>query len=147
MATNKEQVDRFIIALFNLMSGLNEGVKQCCAMNGDLNEKEFKLINYVGQMQNAKMSDLADVLSAPLSTITSMVDKLVEKKYLNRFHSGDDRRVVLVTLASNGKRTFQDFLTQKQEMASKVLSRFDPKEREIMIDSLEKIPLIFKEED
>ena len=147
MAINEEQTDRFIFALFNLMIRMNEGVQQCCAMHGGLSEKEFKLINYVGQKQNAKMSDLADILSAPLSTITSIVDKLVEKKYLDRYHSGDDRRVVLVALASNGKQTFQDFLARKNEMALKVLSRFEPNEREIMIDSLEKIPLILNELD
>jgi len=144
-AIKEEYINRFIYALFNLMNEMKKGMDNCCAMCGDLSEKEFMLINYVGQKQSMKMSDLANSLSAPLSTVTSIVDKLIEKKFLDRYHSSDDRRVVFVTLASNGKQAFQTFMTQKQEIAKNVLSHFKSFDQENLIKYLEKIPTVLSE--
>ena len=144
-AIKEEYINRFIYALFNLMNGMKKGMDNCCAMCGDISEKEFMLINYVGQKQSTKMSDLANSLSAPLSTVTSIVDKLVKKKFLDRYHSSDDRRVVFVTLASNGKQAFQTFIAQKQEIAKNVLSNFKTLDQENLIQYLEKIPIILSE--
>ena len=144
-AIKEEYINRFIYALFNLMNEMKKGMDNCCAMCGDLSEKEFMLINYVGQKQSMKMSDLAECLSAPLSTVTSIVDNLVEKKYLDRYHSSDDRRVVYVTLASYGKQIFQTFMAQAQEMAKTVLSHYKTTDQENLIRYLETISTILKE--
>jgi len=144
-AIKEEYINRFIYAMFNLMNGMKKGMDNCWAMFGDINEKEFMLINHVGQKQSMKMSDLANSLSAPLSTVTSIVDKLVEKKFLDRYHSSDDRRVVFVTLASNGKQAFQTFMAQKQEMAKNILSHFKTLDQENLIQYLEKIPIVLSE--
>lgn len=145
MSIKEENINRFIHAMFNMMHGMKKGVEDCYAQCGNLSEKEFIIINYVGQMQNIKMSDIADNLLAPLSTLTSIVDKLVQKKYLARYHSSEDRRVVLVTLASNGKETYNTFMAKKQEIAKKVLSHFKLQDQENLIHYLEKIPSILNE--
>ena len=142
MSVKEENITRFIYAMFNMMHSFKKGVDQCSAACGDLSEKEFVIVNYIGQQQNAKMSEIAQNLSAPMSTITSIVDKLVENKYLNRFNSNDDRRVVLVTLASNGKETFDTFNSFKQDIAKRILTHFDEKDQENLIQYLEKIPAI-----
>jgi len=142
MALKKENVNRLIYAMFNLMLGLKKGVAHCCSMCGNLTEKELTIISYVGQKQNVKMSEIAENLDAPLSTLTSIVDKLVEKKYLLRYHSSEDRRVVLVTLAINGKETHSTFIAQKQDMARKILGEFKARDQESLIKYLEKIPSI-----
>ena len=145
MKIKEEHMNRFVYAMFNLMHGMKKGVESCSAMCGNLSEKEFLIINFVGQNQNVKMSDIAENLSAPLSTLTSIIDKLVEKKYLARYHSTEDRRVILVTLASNGKDTCQTFMAKKQEMAEKVLSHFDEQEQENLIQHLEIIPSLLND--
>jgi DNA-binding MarR family transcriptional regulator len=142
MTVKKENINRLINAIFNLMHGMKKGVEDCCVRCGNLNEKEFLIINFVGQKHNVKMSDLSESLSAPLSTLTSIVDKLVERNYLSRYHSSEDRRVVLVSLASHGKETYDAFMTQKQEMAMKILSHFETEDQENLIHYLEEIPLI-----
>ena len=145
MAIKEENINRFIYAMFNFMSFMKKGVEDCCAQCGHLSEKEFILINYVGQKQHAKMSDVASNMSVPLSTLTSIVDKLVESKYLTRYHSNEDRRVVFITLGSSGKDTYKTFMTQKQEIARNVLSNFKVQEQEDLIKYLEKIPAIMEE--
>ncbi len=144
MEIKEENINRFIFAMFNMMQGFKEGMEECSASSGGLSEKEFVLITTVGQKQSAKMSEIAEGLNAPLSTVTSLVDKLVERKYLERYNSSEDRRVVLVTLATLGKQTFNSFLTFKTDIAKKILSNFPESEQNILINYLEKIPPILQ---
>lgn len=146
MTKQEERGERLVMALYQLMQAMKSDMEQCCVSCGGLNEKEFLLINHVGQMKNVKMSALADVLSAPMSTITSIVDKLVEKKYLDRYHSNEDRRVILVTLASNGQETFDFCSAHKISSSQKVLKHYTEKEQDQFIEYLEKLPSILKEE-
>ena len=138
----EENITRFIYAMFNLMQGMKQGVEDCCMRCGNLNEKELMIINYVGLMQNAKMSDIAENMTAPLSTLTSIVDKLVDRNYLTRYHSNEDRRVVLVTLASHGKDTYKSFMNDKVNMSKQVLSHYSLKDQESLIKNLELLPNI-----
>jgi len=62
MEIKEEYIYRFNCALYNLMNGMKKDMKQCCAMSGNLSEKEFMLIYTVGQKQNMKMSEIADNL-------------------------------------------------------------------------------------
>ena len=42
-------------------------------------------------------------LGAPLSTVTSLVKRLVRKGLINRAHSDKDQRIILVQLTEEGK--------------------------------------------
>jgi DNA-binding MarR family transcriptional regulator len=140
MAIKKENISRMGNAMFNLMYGMKKGVDDCSKVCGDLSDKEFLIITFVGQMQNVKMSEIAEHLSSPLSTLTSIVDKLVQNNFLTRYHSSEDRRVVLVALASNGKDTCDKFLEKKQSMAQDILSNFNEADQEKLIGYLERVP-------
>ncbi len=140
MSVKEDRIERLMDAMFNLMSSMKGETEQCCTMFGNLNEKEFSIICTVGNQKNVKMSDLAVSLSAPVSTITSIVDKLVKKKYLSRYHSDEDRRVILVTLASKGKEMFGTIVVRKTEMATKILKPFKLSEQDSLIEYLERIP-------
>ncbi len=141
MKVKKENINRLTNAMFALMSKMKEGMQECCVhSSGKLNEKEFLIVNFVGKHQNVKMSDISEALSTPLSTLTSIVDKLVDGKYLSRYHSDEDRRVVKVALAKNGTDMYNTFLSQKEEFALKVLSDYNHKDQEELIKYLERIP-------
>jgi len=47
----------------------------CGRLCGGLNEKELIIIIHVGQNENVKMSDISENIEAPMSTLTSIVDK------------------------------------------------------------------------
>ncbi len=139
MPVKNEHINRFIYAMFTLMQGMKKGVEDCCETFGNLSEKEFAIIHHVGQVQQARMSEVASAVSTPLSTVTSIVDRLVGNHYLVRYHSNEDRRVVFVTLGKAGKETFQAFLGQKHELAVKILSRFRVQEQQDLIRYLEQM--------
>ena len=82
------------------------------------------------------MSDISENIEAPMSTLTSIVDKLVERKYLTRDHSAEDRRVINVSLSSNGKTAYKAIITKRKRIAEKILSQLNEKEQTIFISYL-----------
>ncbi|MDP9076337.1 MAG: MarR family transcriptional regulator [Bacteroidota bacterium] len=83
------------------------------------------------------MSDIADYLQSPLSTLTTIVDKLVTNKFLLRYNSNDDRRVVKVELDRKGKASYKELKNRKEIMATKVLGNLSEVEQEALIANLE----------
>jgi DNA-binding MarR family transcriptional regulator len=136
MPIAEEKKIQFIAVMFNLVKSLKRESETCCELCGPVSEKELFVIVYVGQNMNVKMSDLAATLEVPLSTLTSIVDKLVEKKYLSRWHSDEDRRVVNVSLAGKGKESYKIFLRQKSLMAEKALAQLNEKEQNNLLQAI-----------
>lgn len=131
--------------MYSLVRAMKKEAEYCCEICGGINEKELYIINYVGQRDNVKMSEIAADMALPMSTLTSIIDKLVEKKYLERYHSNEDRRVINVALGTRGKETCHIFMEQQQQMARRVLSDLDEKEQDQLIRYLEKMPDMFNQ--
>jgi DNA-binding MarR family transcriptional regulator len=147
VAVKQENISGFMIAMFNMMQIMKRKMGDCCDACGDLSEREFLIVTFVGQKQNVKMSDIAEAMSAPMSTLTSIVDKLVDKGYLARYNSIEDRRVVMVTLAKRGNEAHNKFLDQKENLVTKVLLEFSSEEQEEVIKNLEKITVALNKSD
>jgi DNA-binding MarR family transcriptional regulator len=139
MAMKEDKMNGFISAMINLVSAIKSESEHCCKVCGEINEKELMIIAFVGENKSVKMSDVADHLKAPLSTLTSIADKLVANKFLNRYNSDEDRRVVKVALSEKGKESYKLFLTQKKAVAKKVLNQFDEKEQNTLISHINKL--------
>lgn len=70
----------------------------------EVNRSELTALLVLHVRGKSTMSSLAGDLGAPLSTITSMVKRLVRKGLVNRYQSAKDQRIVLVELTEEGKK-------------------------------------------
>lgn len=134
-----EKVEQFISAMFDILQAVKAESDYCCKICGGVSEKELFIIVFVGKNESVKMSDIAESLHAPLSTLTSIVDKLVDNEYLMRYNWQEDRRVVKVALAKKGKKSYSAFMKQKNVNATKVLNKFTESEQGILINYLTKL--------
>jgi DNA-binding MarR family transcriptional regulator len=125
--------EQMMNAMFNLVRAINKEADNCGKACGGFNEKEQILILYLGKNEEVKMSDLAGIIDAPVSTITSIVNKLVENDILDRDHSVEDRRVINVSLTTKGKNIYKKIRTQKDELSDALLSKLSEKDRASMI--------------
>ena len=139
MPAKDDKMNQFISAMFNLTSAIKCESEHCCELCGDVNEKELMIIVFVGDNKSVKMSEIAHNLKAPLSTLTSIADKLVANKFLMRHNSEEDRRVVKVALGEKGQESYKAFLTRKKTMTKKVLSHFNEKEHNTLINYISKL--------
>src|ERR1700739_4730738 len=136
----KEEIkDQFVTSMLRFVNAVKGESEACSEICGGFNEKEMQVIVFVGQHTNVKMTEISENLNSPLSTLTSVVDKLVEKKFLTRVHSDEDRRVVNVALHFKGKNSFKKFLDRKDEMADKILSQYNTAEQVNFIEYLGKM--------
>jgi DNA-binding MarR family transcriptional regulator len=136
MKVKKDNKEFLAESLFNLFRALKNESDDCGKLCGGLSEKELIIIIYVGQHENVKMSDISENIEAPMSTLTTIVDKLVERKYLTRDHSAEDRRVINVSLTLNGKAAYKTALTKRKTMVEKILSQLNEKEQSVLINHL-----------
>lgn len=139
MKITQDRTQRFMSAMGNLIGMIKSSGDDCCEKFGGMSHKEFSIINFVGQLHDVKMKDIAEHMNAPISTLTSIVDKLVESNYLTRYHSADDRRVVMVTLANNGKAVFTECIAKMADFATVVLSKYNEPDQDKYIRFLEDI--------
>jgi len=107
--------------------------------SGELSKKDLMVIDFVGKQQSCIMRDIAEFLNAPVSTLTSMIDKLVRKRQLFRERSDEDRRIVKVMLGEKGEITYNEFEASKLIMSQTMLTALSEQEQDEFIRLMEKI--------
>ncbi|SDD99070.1 DNA-binding transcriptional regulator, MarR family [Mucilaginibacter pineti] len=136
MVLEDGNAEKFLSVMFNLNNAIKSESEYCCKICGNLNEKELFIIAFIGEKRSVKMSDIADYIQAPLSTLTTIVDKLVTNKFLLRYNSNDDRRVVKVELDRKGKASYKEFQNRREIVAKKVLGHLTEVEKVTLIANL-----------
>jgi len=138
MVTEVKDEDKtpFAEALLNLAQSFKNETENCGKMCGGLTEKEMAVIIFVGQNDNVKMSDIADNIVAPVSTLTNITDKLVDKKLLVRDHSVEDRRVINVSLSGTGRTAYNGLIDKRKKLIESILSGMDDSEARLMLKHL-----------
>ncbi|HHV64898.1 MAG TPA: MarR family transcriptional regulator [Peptococcaceae bacterium] len=88
----------FFSYIFGIKELLYKRIKALFENEG-LNSTEIMVIYLIQhKLQECKTSDLAKALHLPMSTLTGVIDKLVEKDIVFRENDPEDRRVIFVKL-------------------------------------------------
>lgn len=125
------------IRLRNAIAGLDELILSLgqrilsyfASRSADFTIKEMFLIDVLGSRESATMSELAQLLSVPLTTMTSMVTRLVRRGYLDRSRTEEDRRIVLVSLSQEGREIFRQHRREYIRTVSEVLEDLTEEEQ------------------
>ncbi len=74
----------------------------------DLSVTEIHIIEAIGINGSRTMSEIAHDLSITVGTLTTAINKLIKKEYVERKRIEEDRRVVLVNLTDRGKLAYDN---------------------------------------
>lgn len=85
------------------------------------------------------MGELSGKLGLALSTVTGIIDRLVERELVTRDRSEDDRRIVVVKLTPRGRKMSEKCQAGKIALGTAFLSALEPDEREALIEMFRKI--------
>ncbi|MFW6135130.1 MAG: MarR family winged helix-turn-helix transcriptional regulator [Elusimicrobiota bacterium] len=88
---------------------------------------EHYLIEFLGKESFASMSKLSRIFHVPPTTMTSIVDRLVQRGYIKRHRAQQDRRKVLVTLSEKGKEFYLYHRYESLKVYAHYLSRLPDK--------------------
>jgi DNA-binding MarR family transcriptional regulator len=82
------------------------------------------------------MSKLAELLGVSVSNATGIIDRMEMHKLIERVRVPDDRRLVLVQPAPEGRRAVSQTESTKRDGLRSVIRRLSPAERPVVLEAL-----------
>ena len=110
----------------------------------DITNNDMHIIEAVGLSGENTMSVVAKKLGITAGSLTTSVNSLVNKKYVIRHRSEEDRRVVFLKLTEKGKRAYVHHREYHRQMTEAVISRLDEAEVPILIKTLTGLSEFFR---
>ena len=110
----------------------------------DITNNDMHIIEAVGLSGENTMAVVAKKLGITAGSLTTSVNSLVNKKYVIRQRSEEDRRVVFLKLTEKGKRAYEHHREYHRQMTEAVISRLDEAEVPILIKTLTGLSEFFR---
>ena len=99
----------------------------------NLHANDVGLLVVLAQPGEWGVRQIADALGAPITTISSALDRLEKRGLLTRRHGTEDRRVVRIELTMAGHRLAVKIRDHQVEVCRALLERLLPDDREELI--------------
>ena len=130
-----ETINDILVNLFNEILKLEEEAIITDEFK-DITNNDMHIIEAVGLSGENTMSVVAKKLGITAGSLTTSVNSLVNKKYVTRQRSEEDRRVVFLKLTEKGKRAYEHHREYHRQMTEAVISRLDENEVPVSIKTL-----------
>lgn len=111
----------------------------------DLSVTEIHTIAAIGMYKPRTMSQVATDLNITVGTLTTAVNNLVKKQYVERKRSEQDRRIVQIKLTKKGKLAYRIHQKFHGDMIKATIDGLTDEEERVLIKSLDKLNEFFKE--
>lgn len=109
----------------------------------DLTINDMHVIEAVGLGGQSNMSAIAKRLNITIGSLTTSMNSLVKKAYVERKRSEEDRRVVYITLTEKGERAYRHHENYHRQMTDKILSGLSKEEFPLFIKMLDTLTGFF----
>lgn len=137
-------INELLVQLFNDVLQIEESSLKSGEIS-DLSITEIHTIEAIGMYTEKTMSEVAQSLKITVGTLTTAINKLIKKQYVERKRIEEDRRVVLIKLTKRGKLAYRLHDKFHKDMINTAIEGLDEKEEEILISSLNKLNKFFKQ--
>ena len=144
MEKGKKILNELLVQLFNDILQIEEKSLKNGPLS-DLSVTELHTIEAIGMYKERTMTEVAQDLKITVGTLTTAINKLIKKGYVDRKRIEEDRRVVLIHLTKKGKLAYRIHEKFHNDMINETLSGLREDEEEILISSLERLNVFFKE--
>ena len=111
----------------------------------DLSITEIHTLEAIGMYDEKNMSEVAQSLKITVGTLTTAINKLIKKGYVERKRIEEDRRVVLIKLTKKGKLAYRLHDKFHKDMVNTAINGLSEEEEDVLIHSLTKLNKFFKE--
>ena len=109
----------------------------------DLSLTEMHTLEAIGTGTQT-MTDVAEKLDITVGTLTTAINRLVNKGYVERNRSEDDRRVVEIGLTHKGRLAYKVHEQFHREMVKNMVEGLSLEDNEVLIQSLDNLNNFFK---
>ncbi len=144
MERHRNVVNELLVKIFNEILQIEEKTLRSGHFS-DLSVREMHTIETIGRKNQRMMSEVAQDLGITVGTLTTSINRLIKKGYVDRKRIEEDRRVVLVELTKKGKVAHRLHDRFHNEMVKTMMDGLSEDEKEVLINSLEKLNIYFKD--
>lgn len=138
----KQTLNEILVKLFRNINDIEEQAIQTEEYK-NVTTNDMHVIEAIGPESPRNMTAVARTLGVTTGTLTISVNSLVKKGFVDRVRSEEDRRVVLVSLSSKGKRAFRHHQRFHEEMIDAVTARLTEEEKEVLGKALRNLNEFF----
>ena len=133
-----QQVNEYLTSIFNNVLVIEE-VSLRGSRFKDISIKEMHTIDVIGKFPEATPSKVSKELMVTLGTVTTSLNNLERKGYIERRRSEVDRRVVHLNLTKNGRLLYRLHKRFHNRMVMQVVDGMSPEERQVMQKGLQNL--------
>ena len=126
-----QQVNDYLTSIFNNVLVIEE-VSLRGSRFKDISIKEMHTIDVIGKFPEATPSKVSKELMVTLGTVTTSLNNLERKGYIERIRSDQDRRVVYLHLTKQGRLVHRLHKRFHKAMVEKIIDGMSPEEKEVM---------------
>ncbi len=142
MATQKKVINELLVEVFNHILSI-EG--QTLRERGiKLSMNEVHVLEAINKTELPTMTNIARRLRITVGTLTTSINRLVEKGFAKRHREEEDKRKVIVGLTKNGVEVLKIHDKFHDEMLDAVFADMKLEEDEVLLQSLENLSEYFK---
>ena len=109
----------------------------------DLTNNDMHVIEAIGLGDGNNMSSIAKKLNITVGSLTTAMNSLVNKKYVERRRSEEDRRLVFVTLTDRGVKAYRHHEDYHRQMTRAILDKLDEAEIPVLVKTLDALSEFF----
>ena len=129
------RLDAVLVSLFNDIVD----IETRAIIESDITNNDMHVIDAIGIGVKKNMSTVAAQLSVTIGSLTTAVNALVRKGYVNRERGIEDRRLVYIELSEKGKLAFMKHREFHQNMLNSMIDALSDYEVKLLTDALFKI--------
>lgn len=130
-------IDRYVSINFSVNRKFDQLIRQ--EIGDVLTTEQHFTMRHICKVEVCTSTELATVFGVKKSAITPIINRLVEKGWVERTRDEKDRRVIYLTLTSAGKLTFSEMEKKIQSVIESVISQFDHTEIQNFLDTYAKL--------
>jgi transcriptional regulator, MarR family len=135
---NYQLVNDYLTSIFNNVLVIEESSLRGSQFK-DVSIKEMHTIDVIGTMPNATPSDISKELLVTLGTVTTSLNNLERKGYIERRRSSIDRRVVHLSLTKKGRLLYRLHKRFHNRMVMQVVEGMSSEEKNAMQKGLQNL--------
>ena len=130
-----QRINDYLTSIFNNVLVIEE-VSLRGSRFKDISIKERHTIDVVGKFPNATPSQVSKELMVTLGTVTTSLNNLERKGYIERLRSDQDRRVVHLHLTKKGRLVHRLHKRFHKAMVERIIEGMSPEEMDVMSKGL-----------
>ncbi|MDD3403580.1 MAG: MarR family transcriptional regulator [Hespellia sp.] len=109
----------------------------------DISNNDMHIIEAVGLGDGDTMSSIAKKLNITAGSLTTSMNSLVNKKYVTRERSEEDRRIVKIRLLDKGIKAYRHHKDYHEQMTSAVIDNLEKEEIGVLVKTLDSLSEFF----